>query len=114
MTGFFFGMLIVLAAAALAVWGLLLLHRGRNTGPSRLVSIAGLLALLVGLATALCAGYHLVKYRQYLGTMSGHAMMDARIGKPHRNMGPASSAPQDRKAGNTTAPVKTRGDENSR
>ncbi len=97
----------MLAATALALWGLLLLHRGRGAEKIVLIGIAGLLALLVGLVTALCTGYHLVKYRQYLGAMSEHAMMEVRRGTPMHT-------PPDKKADNATAPTKNRGDEDSR
>lgn len=59
----FLGDLTVLAATTLAVWGLLLYQRGREAS-STLIRAAGSLALLVGLGTALCAGFYMIKYQR--------------------------------------------------
>ena len=59
----FLGDLTVLAATTLAVWGLLLYQRGREAA-SGLIRVAGLLALLVGIGTALCAGFYMIKYQR--------------------------------------------------
>lgn len=60
----FLGDLTVLAATTLAVWGLLLIRRGR-TESSALLRAAGSLALVVGVGTGLYAGLYAVKYHRH-------------------------------------------------
>lgn len=50
----FIGQLATIAGSALGVWGLLLLHRGLTTEPSRLIRAAGYLAIVIGFGGALC------------------------------------------------------------
>ncbi|QDH70041.1 hypothetical protein [Marilutibacter alkalisoli] len=89
----FLGDLTVLASITLAVWGLLLIRRGR-TESSSLVLSAGVLALVVGIGTALCSGYYMVKYMQqgdfdraYPAHLIGqNPMMESGMEMRHRGM----------------------------
>lgn len=87
--------LTFLAAVAVAVWGLLLVRRGRLDS-SALVKTAGVLALAGAIAAALCAIYHVGWYARYGDlercdtTRACHAsmmMMERGVDIPRRGMG---------------------------
>lgn len=59
----FLGDLTVYAGVALAVWGLLLLHRAGAPDSSVWLRTAGWLALVVGIGGAVCTATYMFKYR---------------------------------------------------
>lgn len=100
---FLFG--IVLIAA-----GLFTLHRAATDPRPLLLKMAGILLLVAGIGTALCAGYYFVKYQRG-GHLEQpypiHAMSIMKAGE--QNMHMMRMMNRDRRVDETTAPAMLRG-----